>query len=330
MQSLANTPLGNDASVGWIGTGRMGQAMADRLLRAGADLSVYNRTRAKTEALVSDGAKAVDRVTELSDRDVVFITVASSDDLLAVLGGEGGLLTGPTVPRIVVDCSTVSPEASAEARAMAVERGVELLAAPVSGNPKVVRAGKLTMVVSGPRPAFDAVEARLCQMASEVTYVGDGDLSRLVKLCHNLLLGVVIEALAEITVLAERGGVSRHDFLAFLNSSVMGSTFTKYKSPALVNLEFKPTFTTKLLRKDFDLGLAAGRELGVPMPVAALVHQLLQAAIGEGIGEMDFAALIGLVANGAGVELESEDYPVDDGLAPDASPPAPGGLGAGG
>lgn len=307
----------------------MGSAMASRLLGAGHQLTVYNRTRAKTEDLAALGAHVADQISDLAALDVVFVTVASSEDLLSVLGGDAGLLSGDEAPSIVVDCSTVSGEASAEARALAASRGVAFLAAPVSGNPKVARAGRLTMAVSGPEPAFERAEPYLHVVAHGVTYVGDAEQSRMVKLCHNLLLGVVIQSLAEITILAEKGGTRRQDFLAFLNDSVMGSTFTRYKSPALVNLDFTPTFTTRLLHKDFDLGLAAARTLEVPMPVAALVHQLLQDAIGNGAANVDFAILLEIVAKGAGIELRSEDSVVDDGLGGPPPPPGiPGGPSA--
>ncbi len=302
-------------SIGWIGAGRMGTEMALRLLRSGCELAAYNRTEAKLEPLVAAGAKPVDSIGALAGRDVVFVSVGSSDDLLSVLEGPGGLLTQEAAPSVVIDCSTVSSEASAHARALAASRGCAFLAAPVSGNPKVVKAGRLTVAVSGPRASFEDVRPYLEMLGAGVTYVGDGEAARLVKLCHNLFLGVVIQSLVEITVLAEKGGVARADFLAFLNDSVMGSTFTRYKTPAIVNLDFKPTFTTKLLRKDFDLGLAASRQLEVPMPVAALVHQLVQTGVGEGIGDVDFAALLELQARASTMVLESENVAVDDGLS---------------
>lgn len=305
-------------SVGWIGTGRMGSAMADRLLAAGLDLAVYNRSPQKVRTLAAGGAHVVESLTDLGSCGIVFITVTSSADLLEVLCGEKGLFGGKAVPPIVVDCSTVSQEASSQARGLAASRGVAFLAAPVSGNPSVARAGKLTMAVSGEKNAFDAAYPFLTTVAGEATYVGEGDVARLVKLCHNLMVGSVIESLVEVTVLAEKGGVRRHDFLAFLNSSVMGSMFTRYKSPALVNLDFAPTFTTRLLHKDVALGLDAAQALGTPMPVAALVRELLQTGIDEGIGEMDFAAMIQLVAREAGIELTSEHLDVDDGLSSSA------------
>jgi 3-hydroxyisobutyrate dehydrogenase len=301
--------------IGWIGIGRMGFALSKRLLEAGHDVTVYNRTRAKAEPLVEFGAKIVDRPVDLADRDVVFIMVSAPKDLKQVTVGEGGLLTDSSIaPRVIVDSSTVSEEASAELRALAKERGTQLLAAPVSGNPAVIAAGKLTVAASGPRETFDEVEGLLTAFGHGVTYVGEGEVARLVKIAHNVFLGVVIQSLAEITVLAERGGVSRAAFLEFLNDSVMGSVFSRYKSPALVNLDFTPTFTNILLNKDIELGLAAGRKLGVPMPIASATGQLVASAIGAGHTTQDFATLILEQARRSGYEIVAEDTPVRSGL----------------
>jgi len=300
--------------LGWVGTGRMGHSLASRLLRAGCDVAVYNRTRAKAESLIELGAELVASPAALADRDIVFTMVAGPDDFKEVVCGRGGLLEGDMAPGVVVDGTTVSPAASAEVRVEAAARGTDLLAAPVSGNPKVVDAGRLTIVVSGPEAAYEQARPYLEVLAAGVTYVGDGERARLVKICHNVMLGVVSQSLAEITVLAEKGGISRADFLTFLNESVMGSTFTRYKTPALVNLDFTPTFTPALLLKDFDLGFDAAREHGVPMPVAAAAAELVRAMIGRGYTDVDFAALLELEAGAAGLELEPENVPVSDGL----------------
>jgi 3-hydroxyisobutyrate dehydrogenase len=305
----------NDLTVGWIGAGRMGAAMAIRLARAGVAPAVWNRTRSKAEATASEGCSVADDIASLRDRDVVFTMVSASSDLFDVLLGDDGLLADPThLPGMVVDCSTVSTEASVSIRAECLIRGVPFLAAPVSGNGKVVRSGKLSIAVSGPYQAYLRVEHLLRHIGRAVTYVGEGDVARLVKICHNLMLGVVTQCLAEITVLAEKGGVSRAAFLAFLNDSVMGSMFTRYKSPAFVNLDYTPTFTPLLLRKDFDLGLAAGHELDVPMPLAALTAQLVQQTVSSGRVTEDFAILLDQQAAASGLTLKSEDVLVDDGL----------------
>ncbi len=306
----------NDLTVGWIGAGRMGAAMAIRLARAGVAPTVWNRTRSKAEATVEHGCSVADEVADLRDRDVVFTMVSTPADLEQVLLGANGLLVDPDhLPGVVVDCSTVSTESSERIRQACVERGVQFLAAPVSGNAKVVKAGVLSLVVSGPEDAFHKVEHLLRHIGKSVTYVGDGDVARLVKICHNLMLGVVTQCLAEITVLAEKGGVSRAAFLEFLNGSVMGSVFTRYKSPAFVHLDYTPTFTPILLRKDFDLGLAAAHELNVPMPVAALTAQLVQQTVSSGRVTEDFAILLDQQAAASGLSLKPEDTPVDDGLS---------------
>jgi 3-hydroxyisobutyrate dehydrogenase-like beta-hydroxyacid dehydrogenase len=307
---MAATP-----SVGWIGTGRMGYRLALRLLGAGYDVSAYNRTRAKAEPLAEFGAKIVDVPADLADRDVVCVMVSADKDLEAVVSGPGGLLTGEHRPKIVVDSSTVSTEASMRVRGVVEDAGAQFIAAPVSGNPKVIGAGQLTVAASGPRPAFDEVAPLLAAWGRGVTYVGEGEAARLVKIAHNVFLGVVIQSLAEITVLAERGGVSRSAFLEFLNESVLGSTFSRYKSPALVNLDFHATFTSVLLRKDLQLGLAAGRDLGVPMPLAAATDMLVAQVIGAGYTEDDFATLVLEQARRSGYQIEPENVPVDDGLA---------------
>lgn len=302
--------------VGWIGTGRMGAVLAQRLLAAEVDLWVYNRTRSKAEHLAEMGAKVVDTPADLAGRDVVFTMVAGPEDVLEVTLGDEGVLSQPdTRPQIIVDSTTIDPATSQTLTARAAERGTAVLAAPVSGNPKVVKSGQLTSVVSGPREAYETVLPYLECFGRKVTYVGGGDEARLVKICHNLLLGVVTQTMAEITVLAEAAGVARSDFLEFLNDSVMGSTFTRYKTPAFVNLDYTPTFTWHLLRKDFELGLETGRLLDVPLPTAALVHQIVIDGIGRGFGDQDFAALLSRHAEGSGITLESEGKEVSDGLS---------------
>ena len=306
--------------LGWIGTGRMGYQLAERLLRAGADLAVYNRTRAKAEPLADLGGKLVDSPAELADRDIVFTMVAGDDDFRAVTIGPDGVLAQPGgAPAVLVDSTTVSAEVTAEVRAAGEAGGTQLVAAPVSGNPNVVAAGKLTLVVSGPPDACRTAGPYLDLLGAGWTYVGEGDAARLAKICHNLMLGVVAQCMAEITVLAQKGGLERSAFLDFLNKSVMGSVFTRYKTPAYVNLDYSPTFTPILLRKDFDLGLAAARAHDVPLPVAATVHEIIQSLIGHGWIDKDFATMLELQARASGLQLKPENKDVPDGLEEETS-----------
>ena len=301
-------------SIGWIGAGRMGFQLATRLLTAGYDVAVYNRTKAKAEPLSALGATIVDSPADLAGRDLAFSMVSANKDLEEVMLGSGGLLTADNAPRYIADSSTVSMEASEKIRAAATAKGSEFLATPVSGNPAVIEAGKLTVAVSGPRSAFDAVEPVLAHFGRGVTYVGEGEAARLVKIAHNVMLGVVTQSLAEITVLAEQGGVSREAFLNFLNDSVMGSVFTRYKSPAFANLDFAPTFTMPLLQKDFDLGLDAANNLGVSMPIAQATRDIVADEVKLGNTEQDFATLLLRVATEANVVLSSENSSISDGL----------------
>lgn len=291
-------------TLGWLGTGRMGAAMAGRLVAAGNDVLVWNRTAAKTAPLVEQGATAVGRIADLGAASIVFVMVSTPKDLEEVVAGPAGLLSGERRPEIVVDCSTVSIETSARVRRLAAEAGVGFLAAPVSGNPHVVAEGGACIVASGPEGVFRAVEPHLTQIAKVAVHAGAEEQSRLVKLCHNLYLGMVVQALVEVTSLAEKGGTERAAFLEFLNGTVLGSDWVRKRTKDLVSLDWTPTFTTELLRKDFDLGLAAARSLEVPMPVGASVHQLIQSAIGNGLRDLDFLSLFVQQAHAAGLPLD--------------------------
>jgi 3-hydroxyisobutyrate dehydrogenase len=315
----------NTQKIGWIGMGRMGFPMAERLIKAGHDVSVWNRTRAKAEPLEKIGGKVVDRLTDLAGVDALFAIVSTGKDLDEVLFGPTGVAPNGKgkMPPIVTDCSTISVEDSAAVRAKLKALNAAFVASPVSGNAKVIKAGKLSAVVSGPDEACKTVMPMIETFAPRgVSHVGDGELARICKIAHNVMLGVVIENLIEITLLANKMGVPRHAFLKFMNNSVMGSMFTAYKSPALVNLDWTTTFTPELLRKDMDLGLELGREMDVPMPVTAAAREVLQGHFGtatlqknpEEYLQKDFAALMETMALASGMTLSSENKNVPTGL----------------
>src|SRR5882724_3549111 len=314
----------NKQKIGWIGVGRMGLPMAERLLKAGYDLAIWNRTRSKAEPLAKLGGKVVDNLVELKDVDVLFSIVSTGKDLEQVYFGKNSVTGhGGKLPKIFVDCSTIAVEDSASIRDRLKQLGCEFVAAPVSGNAKVIKAGRLSAVVSGPEAACKTVTPMIEVFAPQgVSYVGDGELARVCKIAHNVLLGVVIENLIEITLLANKMGVPRHAFLAFINNSVMGSAFTRYKSPALVNLDWTTTFTPELLRKDLDLGLGLGRDWDVPMPVTAAAREMLQSHFGaatlqrnpEEYLQKDFAALMETMGLASGMKLASENQNVPTGL----------------
>jgi 3-hydroxyisobutyrate dehydrogenase len=302
--------------IGWIGLGRMGEAMAARLVKAGHGISVWNRTASKADPLAKIGAEVVTDKTAMAHCATVFTMVSTTDDLKDILFGKGGVLTGNARPKRVVDMSSISDTGSAEIRKALSEAGVAYLSAPVSGNAKVAKAGKLLVVASGPKAEYDAVQPLLAALGRSAMYVGEGELSRIWKIAHNTMFGVVIQNLCEITVLAEKAGIPRHVFLESINDSVLGSMYTRYKTPVLTNLTFEQvTFTPKLLLKDMDLGLGAAKAYGVSMPAAAATREAVARMVGRGHEDVDFAVLLVETARDAGLELKAENVKIDDGLA---------------
>jgi len=290
-------------SIGWIGTGRMGYAMARRLAEAGADLKVYNRSAEKAEPLRKHGAKIVSRAEDLAGCDIVFTMLSVGE---VVKEQIASLVRGPKAAALVVDCSSISVETSAEIRALLDGAGVAFLAAPVSGNPHVVEAGQSSFVVSGPRAAFDRVQPLLLQMGRNATYVGDAELARIAKICHNVWLGALTQSLAEVTVLAEKAGLTRKAFLEFINARALGSSYTRVKAPHWVALDFTATFTPPLMRKDMDLGLALARKLDAPMALASMTREIIQSQINQGYVTEDFSTLLLLQARAAGLDIKPE------------------------
>ncbi len=307
--------MGNQHKIGWIGLGRMGEPMSKRLLNNKCDLSVWNRTREKAGPLVDAGAKLVDHKFDLAGCDIVFTMVSTTADLKEVLFGADGLLSKTAKPKMVVDCSSISQEGSAEVRAELEQRAIAYLCAPVSGNGKVAKAGKLSIVSSGPRASYEMARPYLAMLGRGETWVGEGELARVWKIAHNTMFGVIIQSLCEITVLAEKAGIPRHVFLKSINDSVLGSMYTTYKTLTLTNLTFeKVTFTPQLLLKDMDLGLSAARARGVPMPAAAATRESIAGLVGRGYDNVDFSVLLLEIAKSAGMELTPDNVDMSDGL----------------
>ncbi len=302
-------------TIGWIGLGRMGEAMAIRLLKNKCDVSVWNRTASKAEPLRPYGAKIVGGKPDLAGCDIVFTMVSTTADLKEVLFEAGGLLSTARKPKMVVDCSSISQEGSAEVRAELEKRGTAYLCAPVSGNAKVAKAGKLSVVASGPKASYEIVKPYLAMLGRSEIWLGEGELARVWKIAHNTMFGVIIQTFCEVAVLAEKAGIPRHVFLESINNSVLGSMYTKYKTPTLTNLSFdEVTFTPKLLLKDMDLGLAAAKKHGVTMPAAAATRESIAALVGRGHDNVDFSILLVELARNAGMELTPDNVEMSDGL----------------
>ncbi len=298
-------PSLDKASVAVVGLGRMGGAMADRLLDAGVALSVYNRTAAKADPFVERGATRMNSLADAAACDVVF-TMVTDDAALDDLAAQGGLLDDGG-PAVWIDGSTVSIAAAERAAAAAHAAGSAYVSAPVSGNPTVVAAGNAIFAISGDEAALDITEELLRHIGRAIMRVGNAAEANVVKLCVNALLAVTMQTVAEIAVLADRAGVSRAGLMEFLNDSALGSPFTRYKTANVVELTFAPTFTPEGQRKDVRLALDLARELEVPMPVLNTTEVAFSRLVSGGLGkDRDFAALILEVARDSGYELQPE------------------------
>ncbi|HEX2187098.1 MAG TPA: NAD(P)-dependent oxidoreductase [Chloroflexota bacterium] len=288
--------------VGFIGLGHMGQPMARRLLGAGFDLTVYNRNPAKVESLRHAGAAAVDSPAEVAARsEIVFSMIADDVALKEVALGEHGVLTGARAGLIYVDMSTVSPAASAEVADACSRAEVQFLRAPVTGSTTLAEAGALGILASGPRQAFDSAADAMRAMGSTLFYLGPGDEARHMKLALNTLIGTTMAAFAEALVLGEKAGLEWGQMLEVFAGSAAGSPLVKYKAQQLANRDLAPAFSATLMRKDYDLALAAARDLDVATPLSSLSRQLFQATIGSGWGALDFAAVLLFIEQASGM-----------------------------
>jgi 3-hydroxyisobutyrate dehydrogenase-like beta-hydroxyacid dehydrogenase len=276
-------------TVGLIGLGNMGTAVAERLLDAGYGLTVYNRTPGKADALAARGASVAETCADLAAHAEVVLTSLADDDALEAVAAE--LVAAARPGTVLVDMSTVSPTASARVASLADAASVAYLRAPVSGNPTVVRAGNLSLIVSGPLETFERVEPVIRAIGPTVHHVGDGEQARIVKLAINLMIAGLAQLMSEALVLGEAAGVSREDLLDVMAASAAGAPFVKYKTEPLLRDDFSATFTTALMEKDIDLILDAAEESGVELPVASQMKELLRAAIEAGYADQDFMAL---------------------------------------
>ena len=293
-------------TVAWLGLGRMGSVMAARLLDAGFEVGVWNRSPGKDDALVAAGATRIESLADAGGYDIAYSMVLDDSALERLHAPDDGVLSGDTRRlRTWIDGSTVSPRAAAQAADAARAAGVGYVAAPVSGNPGVVAAGRAIFAASGADDDLDRAEPVLAALGRAVHRVGHGSEANVVKLATNGLLGIVMQSLAELVVLGEKAGVPRADLLAFINDSAVGSPFSAYKTAALVDLDLSPTFTVEGQRKDLRLALDLAAGLEAPMPVLSTTEVAFSRTIASGLGAgLDLAAVVLVAARDAGIELE--------------------------
>jgi len=277
----------------------MGTAFAERLLDAGYPLVVSNRTPGKAEALAALGAGVAPTPTKLAERVDVILTSLADDEAFESVAAEAIAAARPGA--VLVDLSTVSPAASARVAELAETASVGYVRAPVSGNPTVVRAGNLSIIVSGAADAIDRVEPILRAIGPTVHRVGDGEQARIVKLAINLMIAGLAQLMSEALVLGEAADVPRAALLEVMGSSAVGAPFVKYKTEPLVREDFSATFTTTLMEKDIDLALDAADEAGVELPLTREMKSHLRAAIEAGYADDDFIVLFQHLRNASGL-----------------------------
>src|SRR5438034_5927476 len=291
------------ANLGYVGLGMMGGKMAARLLAKGHLVTGYNRTRSKAHWLVDQGMKLAESPRAVCEAaDVIFVMVTDSKSLEAVAEGRDGLLAGLGPGKVVVDMSTVSPAVSRAVAAQVREKGADMVDAPVSGSVVTLEQGKLSVMVGGNRATFDRVKPLLEDIVPKVTYVGGNGLALSMKIAINLSLAVQMLAFSEGVLLAEKSGIARETAVDVLTHSVIGSPMIQYRGPFVLGMPEEVWFSVNMMRKDMVLALEMGRQLDVPLPTTAVTNEMLTAARGMGLAELDFAVLFEVLARMSGVE----------------------------
>ena len=279
--------------VALVGLGNIGQAVGERLLDAGHELHVSNRTPGRDEALVRRGARRLEAPGAALDvAEVCILSLADDNAVAAVALGEDGVLAGARPGTTLVETSTISVAASERVASAAQQAGVAYLRAPFSGNPTAIRSGKAAIFVSGDEDAAGRCDPILRAITPNVRYVGEGERARALKLVLQILIAGTAELLAEAVVLGEAAGLDRRALLEVVGASVAGSPFVEYKTEPLLRDDYSATFTTAMMRKDIDLVLDLARERELELPVTQELRSLLDAACNNGHADEDFMALV--------------------------------------
>ena len=279
--------------VGFIGLGLMGLPMARNVLRAGYQLTVYNRTAAKAGALVAEGAQQADTPAEVAQRsDSVVTMVTDSADVLEVVEGEHGLLSGASSGLTWIDMSTISPDVTRRLGAAAAARGVEALDAPVSGGPPGAEGGTLSIMVGGKQEVFDACLPLLATMGTSIVRVGDLGSGQVTKACNQIVIAATLSGIAEALVMGAKAGVDPVLIRQALMGGYAGSRLLEVHGERMIRHTFEPGFFVRLHNKDLHIALQMARSLSVSAPVTALAAQHFNALIADGDGELDNSAML--------------------------------------
>ena len=290
--------------VGFIGLGIMGGAMAANLLKAGFDVTVWNRTPSRITPLAQAGAAVGAHPADVAGRcDILVVCVSDTPDVEAVVLGPDGVLAGARPGALVIDCSTISPEASRAIAARLAERGVHMLDAPVSGGSEGAARGTLSIMVGGDAEQVTRAMPVLEAMGKTITHVGGQGAGQLAKLVNQVLVVVTMQAVGEALLLAQAGGLDLERTLAAVGGGAAGSWMLNNRGPQVIRRDWRPGFTIDLQQKDLRLVLEAADQLGIPLPSTALVFQYYRALQQRGLGGEGNHALVKALEQLAGQEI---------------------------
>ncbi|MEA2000915.1 MAG: NAD(P)-dependent oxidoreductase [Actinomycetota bacterium] len=294
--------------IGYAGMGIMGRGMAANLLRAGHDLTVWNRTAARTAPLQEAGATLADSPAELAaDCDITMVCVSDTPDVEAVTLGDEGLIHGLSEGKLIVDHSTISASATTRLAAAVEKIGADWVDAPVSGGSEGAEKGTLSIMAGGDRARFDEAMPYLECYGKTITYVGSTGAGQLVKLVNQVLVVVNELAVSEALLLAQAGGVDLETTLAAVAGGAAGSWMLSNRGPQMIERDWSPGFTIDLQQKDLRLVLEAADELAVPLPGTSLVFQMYRALQRRGLGGEGNHALVKALEEMSGLQLGADE-----------------------
>ena len=293
------------AELGYVGLGVMGSSVVRRLLAAGHEVTVWNRTREKAEPLLAEGARWAGSPREVAaGSEIVFTMVTNTAAVRAVCDGPDGILAGLAPGKIYADMSTASPANTRRLAEEVAATGAQMIDAPVSGTSITVDQGKASLMIGGDDDAFERARPVLEAIGPRVFHMGPNGSAVTMKIAINLSLAVQMLAFSEGVLLAEKTGISRERAVEAMLGSVIASPMVAYRGPLVLGHPDEVWFDCHMMQKDMNLALELGRELEVPLPTTAVTNELLTAANGMGIGHRDFAVLFDVLASMSGVETE--------------------------
>ncbi len=294
-----------EEKIGFIGLGIMGKPMAKNLIKAGHDLVVYSGSSSADE-MKQEGAEAADSYKAVAEQCGVVVTcLPASEQVKEVYRGDEGLLAGAGEGDLLIDMSTISPLVTKELAREANERGVKALDAPISGGEPKAVSGELSIMVGGEEEDFQRARSIFEAMGMPV-HVGEAGAGQIAKACNQIIVGIVLEGVSEALVLGSKAGVDPAKLIEAVSGGLAGTAVMDQKRDNFLEHDFDPGFRIELHHKDLGIALATAREVGVPLPVTALVDQMLQELQVKGRGKLDHSAVLSVIEDAAGHKIGEE------------------------